>query len=946
MSSSAQDIPSTAYKGRSAASGSLDPVTVIRPAGGDSKSSEPPTGEPINSSAMGKLFPPEENRASQAELPAGLKLGEYTVEARIGAGGMGAVFKALDERLDRPVALKILSPSQASDPGAVRRFQNEARAAARLDHDNVARIYGVGEAHGLHYIAFEYVEGITVRELIRQRGVVAPHETINFMLQISVALKHAAAAGVVHRDIKPSNLIMTPDGRAKLVDWGLARKERFDEQSNDLTVSGTTLGTFDYISPEQARDPRNVDVRSDIYSLGCTCYHMLTGSPPYAEGTVLQKLLDHQGKHAPDPRDRNPNVPRELSRIVRKMMASDPDDRYWSPQALTHDLLVLASDAGLKPVHPDGLTWRDGAQVPTSRLPNSMFWWWLGAFGLACVVAIVADGWIVRQNSSFVVAPPVTDDGAEENATPPFFEPPRDQITNRDERLPNLTNPAGSDLFSDGSADLTFLLPQTLDHALSVPGDMPPPITGEYGSKSEPNAINRPWIYPGTVTEWDEMIFPEREPGMVKVDARDDLSPGADAMPRVDSNSPQTPLPSVTASPFRVLAVNGEFIQDAADLESALMVVPDGGVIEFQSPETKTTVLKPRSLRIVDKGITLRAAPETQLILRFDASDLNGEVRANELININGGALTLSNVHLQVVTDATVSQPWTLFAMEGSGRLRCRQSTITIDSEFQTSASIVKLIRSNVQPVDSMSNDGLSDEISRRVQFDDCVIRGAADLVVAEESEPTALEISRSLITIDGAMLRYLGDSGIQNVYDTFDIRLAGVASITNDGILRADMGMTLPRQPMEMRVRAEDSILIGQADRPLAQLTASLENSLIQELLYWDGEHNLYSGWDEFLSIRGNSSLAASPTSLNFESWTLGADQIKEVSSRLLKNATPPDQAGVRYDQWTARRFLSILHENGSGKILAGDLGEYGPDFFDLPVPPPLFEVAPLGEN
>jgi len=940
MSSSAQDIPSTAYKGHPTAGGSLDPVTVIRPASGDSRSSERPSGEPITTSALGKLFPVEENRATQADLPAGLKLGEYIVEARIGAGGMGAVFKALDERLDRPVALKILSPSQATDPGAVRRFQNEAKAAARLDHDNVARIYAVGEAHGLHYIAFEYVEGITVRELIRQRGVVAPHETINFMLQISVALKHAAAAGVVHRDIKPSNLIITPDGRAKLVDWGLARKERFDEQSLDLTVSGTTLGTFDYISPEQARDPRNVDVRSDIYSLGCTSYHMLTGVPPYAEGTVLQKLLDHQGKNAPDPRDRNPNVPRELSRIVRKMMASDPDDRYWSPQALTHDLLVLASDAGLKAVHPDGLTWRDPANAPGTRLPNTMFWWWLGAFGLACVVAIVADGWIVRQNSSFVIANPATLANGNSAVAPPVFDPPNDQISNLNERRPSLADAASGDLFLEHGSGLNIFPPQTPDSPLNVPSDMPPPITKNFGGTGETIGVERPWAYPG-LTVWDEGNFPEREPGMVKVDARDDLASTIETGSSEDPSTSKTPLPAANLAPFRVLAVNGEFIQDVADLESALMVVPDGGVIEFQSTLNNTTVLRSRSLRIVDKGITLRAAAETQLILRFDAALLNGEVRNRELININGGALTLSNVHLQVATDDTVSQPWALFAMEGSGRLRCRQSTITIDSEYQTSASIVKLIRSAVQPVDSMSNDGLGDEISRRVQFDDCVIRGAADLVVAEESRPTALEISRSLITIDGALLRYLGDSGIQNIYDTFDIRLAGVASITNDGVLRADMGMTLPRQPMEMRVRAEDSIMIGQISRPMVQLTASLENSLIQELLYWDGEHNLYGGWDQFLSIRGNSSLAASPTSLSFESWTLGADQIKEVSSRLLKNATPPGEANARFDQWTARKFLSILQAEGPDAVLAGDLGEYGPDFYDLPVPPPLFEAG-----
>ena len=120
-------------------------------------------------------------------------------------------------------------------------------------------------------------------------------ESVNYILQIASALVHTSAQGVVHRDIKPSNIIITPSGRAKLVDLGLARKENKDDHAADLTVAGTTLGTFDYISPEQARDPRAADVRSDIYSLGCTLYHMLTGEPPYPEGTVLQKLLQHQG---------------------------------------------------------------------------------------------------------------------------------------------------------------------------------------------------------------------------------------------------------------------------------------------------------------------------------------------------------------------------------------------------------------------------------------------------------------------------------------------------------------------------------------------------------------------------------------------------------------------------------------------------------------------------
>jgi serine/threonine-protein kinase len=257
----------------------------------------------------------------------GICLGHFTIQRRIGVGGMGSVYLATDDRLRRNVALKVLSPTITTDPAAVQRFQNEARAAARLDHDNIARIYYYGEDSGLHYIAYEYIPGSNLRDVIRSKDRLAPAEAVNYTMQLAAALSHTAAAGVIHRDIKPSNVLITPQGRAKLVDLGLARKESVDN-SVDLTVAGTTLGTFDYISPEQAKDPRNVDVRSDIYSLGCTLYHMLTGEPPYPEGTVLQKLLDHQGKEAPDPARKNRRVPPALSIIVRKMMASDPRRRY------------------------------------------------------------------------------------------------------------------------------------------------------------------------------------------------------------------------------------------------------------------------------------------------------------------------------------------------------------------------------------------------------------------------------------------------------------------------------------------------------------------------------------------------------------------------------------------------------------------------------------------
>lgn len=207
----------------------------------------PVSGESPSSQVVARLFPPTRELGSSAPEfdPSGLELGHFRIEERIGMGGMGAVFRALDLRLQRNVALKLLAPGQSYDSASVKRFENEARAAARLDHENIARVYFIGEERGLNFIAFEYVTGLNVRDLIRRSGKLSPTDTVNYALQISYALKHTSAMGVVHRDVKPSNIIITPQGRAKLVDLGLARKDH--AESADLTVTGTTLGTFDYI---------------------------------------------------------------------------------------------------------------------------------------------------------------------------------------------------------------------------------------------------------------------------------------------------------------------------------------------------------------------------------------------------------------------------------------------------------------------------------------------------------------------------------------------------------------------------------------------------------------------------------------------------------------------------------------------------------------------------
>jgi serine/threonine protein kinase len=338
---------------------------------------------------------------------AGRRLGNYELIEAVGAGGMAAVLKARDLELGRIVALKILPPESARDPENVNRFKQEARAAAKLDHDNVARVYACGDDQGLHFIAFEFVEGINLRQMIDRRGTIPPIDCVRFMIQIAAGLNHAAERGVVHRDIKPSNIVITPDGRAKIVDMGLARQLEAGSVNGELTHSGVTLGTFDYISPEQALDPRRADVRSDIYSLGCAFYHALTGRPPVPEGTAAKKLHAHQYTEPLDPRQINPSIPDELAAILARMMVKDPARRYQTPTELIAHLKGLVERLRLSP----DLIGQDSAvqAVPASssilpRPPRLQMGWVLAA--AAVVVAVAAFAMSTGEFGPSPVAPP------------------------------------------------------------------------------------------------------------------------------------------------------------------------------------------------------------------------------------------------------------------------------------------------------------------------------------------------------------------------------------------------------------------------------------------------------------------------------------------------------------------------------------------------------------
>jgi len=279
-------------------------------------------------------------------LNPGTRLGKYKVLSHIATGGMGTVYKASDEELGRVVALKVLDANMAEKPNTLERFRREARHAAQLAHKNIVMLFEYGQAEGMHFLALEYVEGIDLYDYIERKGRLAPEESRRILVQAVQALDHAFQQGIIHRDIKPSNFLLTRDRdrmRVKLTDMGLALNA--NEETFRVTRAGSTVGTVDYLSPEQARNSASADIRSDIYSLGCTLYHMLAGQPPFSEGGLGERILKHMQEEPPDIRRFNPQVSEELWALLQRMLAKEPEARYQTPGELLRALKALPPQA-------------------------------------------------------------------------------------------------------------------------------------------------------------------------------------------------------------------------------------------------------------------------------------------------------------------------------------------------------------------------------------------------------------------------------------------------------------------------------------------------------------------------------------------------------------------------------------------------------------------------
>ena len=309
----------------------------------------PPAGTDAEPGAM---LPPD-LPAVPAEL---VDHPRYRVLGLIGQGGMGAVYRAEHRRMERPVALKVINPAFTRNPASVERFHQEARAAAKLSHPNIVTAFDADQAGGLHFLVMEHVEGRNLADLVHERGPLPVPEACDYARQAALGLQHAHERGMVHRDIKPHNLMVTGGASGptvKILDFGLARLAREPDErpsgeassAAPLTAAGAMIGTADYVAPEQAADPRTADIRADVYSLGCTLFHLLTGRPPFPGGSVQEKLA----KHAADPLPPLSGIPAALAAVIARATAKDPAQRYPTPAAFAEALAPFCTSAPRPP---------------------------------------------------------------------------------------------------------------------------------------------------------------------------------------------------------------------------------------------------------------------------------------------------------------------------------------------------------------------------------------------------------------------------------------------------------------------------------------------------------------------------------------------------------------------------------------------------------------------
>jgi serine/threonine protein kinase len=366
---------------------------------------------------VGKLDLEFEPPAESPPEPMPQTLREYRLLEKLGQGGMGTVFRAIHDHLQRIVAIKVLPAGRLENQQAIDRFHREIKAIAMLDHPGIVRATDAGEFDGRHFLVMEYVEGLNLSQLVRRMGPLAIADACELACQTARGLEHARQHGLVHRDIKPSNLILANDGQLKILDLGLALWRTSPEESHDLTASGQIVGTAEYMAPEQFDDSHGVDIRADVYSLGCVLYYLLTGRAPFPRAehrTLYRFMMAHIHEPVPNLATLRPEAPVPLITLIERMTAKSPAARFSTPAETAEALAPFAEGADVRVLirrallrgglgalgveQAEAKSVSLGTSPPASLAPTSNRWRWSVLGTGVCLLVLASVGWFARRN--------------------------------------------------------------------------------------------------------------------------------------------------------------------------------------------------------------------------------------------------------------------------------------------------------------------------------------------------------------------------------------------------------------------------------------------------------------------------------------------------------------------------------------------------------------------
>lgn len=860
------------------------------------------------------------------KLSPGAMIGPYELLDQIGGGGMGRVFRAFEASVGRTVALKLLSPNQAADPQTLARFQNEARAAGRLNHPNIVQVFSAGEVQGIPFIALEFIDGKNVRALVEESGGLPVGDVVRYAIQVAEALEHAWSRGVVHRDVKPSNILVLPDGRVKLIDFGLARMHEGTGRSRDLTSSGMTLGTFDYIAPEQARDPRLADIRSDLYSLGCTLFFMLTGRPPFPKGTVLQKLLQHQAEEPPDVRKLRKDVPEALVRVLRRMMAKSPRQRYQTAsqliQALSEVLAEISQHYAAARVWgtPESKARRVWRQHLPWLVPVLLFiagtvaldWWWSPATLQGLPGGEIYDLPLQPNRDRSPVAPTETPaKSGDVQGRPDEIGGPGAVTAALSGRSPRpgdaraLTPDSGDgwNTPADVSADRGTLEGQERRSPLQIPnqfggvspaesaanlqkdrlfgssqGLISPLISSEAESVGLGSPLQGTWrqgLSENFVTSPQTLPSPLRPGSGAEQHSVAGGTPEgrAGTSPPLPGGSATSPIPATPGNgPARgILIVDplGRTPGKFPTLGTALAAAQAGDTIrlDFDGP----LEVEPCDVRGRNLIIAAAEGRRPELVLRPTLGTLS--LRQKTFFAAAGAALTFRDVALLAKNVSSVwPDGWSILHLDFGSQISMERCVVTVaekswNDQDGTPAGRVFEVRSDPQSYVLLTGGLPSPEIAAKpvgIALTDCVLRGETSAVWVGAGQPLTVSLKNCLATTSGRLLEARG-SNIPLAKESA-VRLAAenVTCAVRSGVVRVIPGEYRPYVP-QVEIEARASIWVGPPQGILVEHAGvSAEESLGK--FRWRGDRNFYERFAVFWSIAPGT--GTETLRLPFDAW------------------------------------------------------------------------------